>query len=372
MNSKQSPSRCLPGQSRPFPIETDSSENSRATKNTQIIGGERRKCKEEMSRVNSSSTRVRKRDKEYLVLNSFVNPTDMNSKQSPSRCLLFLSLKPAATTSRIIHEKTSQNDIVALHQPVHLSLAAQPKDGTRSLQANTNGWSREINQNDDALTNPNDILKVTSASLPPAGSPVATHYSQQPLTAGSIRNTQNTAFQLNETTSLHFYDWFPKPAACHSKLTHLLIQQSITQKFNSASAQSADNSADNSAANSAVNSAVNSALPNENSAFGDENPDLAHEFQQLLHAYSSSSTVRAPFVPIGLSHSHSMLAGFTTEEAKADTIADQELKRVNRIFEGLNEGIWPKSSLGHQTKFNELFSLDRSGGSNTGLMRKYA
>ncbi|KZV31233.1 hypothetical protein F511_17107 [Dorcoceras hygrometricum] len=64
-----------------------------------------------------------------------------------------------------------------------------------------------------------------------------------------------------------------------------------------------------------------------------------------------------------------MLAGFTTEEAKADTIADQELKRVNRIFEGLNEGIWPKSSLGHQTKFNELFSLDRSGGSSTGLMR---
>ncbi|KZV51396.1 hypothetical protein F511_17267 [Dorcoceras hygrometricum] len=60
---------------------------------------------------------------------------------------------------------------------------------------------------------PNDIVKVTSASLPPVGSPVATHYSQQPLAAGSIRNTQNTAFQLNETTSLHFYDWFPKPAA---------------------------------------------------------------------------------------------------------------------------------------------------------------
>ncbi|KZV54264.1 Beta-catenin-like protein [Dorcoceras hygrometricum] len=156
----------------------------------------------------------------------------MNSKQSPSKCLLFLSLKPAATTSRNIHEKTSQNDtvptnlndIVALHQLVHLSLAKQPKAGTRSLQANTNGWSREINQNDDALTNPNDIVKVTSASLPPAGSPVATHYSQQPLAAGSIRNTQNAAFQLNETTSLHFYDWFPKPAAGHSKLTHLLIQ----------------------------------------------------------------------------------------------------------------------------------------------------
>ncbi|KZV16408.1 hypothetical protein F511_18488 [Dorcoceras hygrometricum] len=106
--------------------------------------------------------------------------------------------------------------------------ATQPKAGTRSLQANTNGWSREINQNDDALTNPNDIVKVTSASLPPAGSPVATHYSQQPLATGFIRNTQNAAFQLNETTLLHFYDWFPKPAAGHSRLTHLLIQQAWT------------------------------------------------------------------------------------------------------------------------------------------------
>ncbi|KZV17136.1 methyladenine glycosylase family protein [Dorcoceras hygrometricum] len=162
----------------------------------------------------------------------------MNSKQTPSRCLLFFSLKPVATTSRSIHEKTSQNDtvptnlneIVALHQLVHQSLAKQPKAGTRSLQANNNGWLREINQNDDALTNPNDIIKVTSASLPPAGSPVTTHFSQQSLAAGSIRNTQNAAFQLNETTSLHFYDWFPKPAAGHSKFTHLLIQQSITQK----------------------------------------------------------------------------------------------------------------------------------------------
>ncbi|KZV36523.1 diphteria toxin resistance protein 2, dph2 [Dorcoceras hygrometricum] len=38
-----------------------------------------------------------------------------------------------------------------------------------------------------------------------------------------------------------------------------------------------------------------------------------------------------------------MLAGFTTEEAEADTVADQGLKRVNRIFRGLNEGIWPKT-----------------------------
>ncbi|KZV48593.1 hypothetical protein F511_25185 [Dorcoceras hygrometricum] len=38
-----------------------------------------------------------------------------------------------------------------------------------------------------------------------------------------------------------------------------------------------------------------------------------------------------------------MLAGFTTEEAEADTVADQGLKRVNRIFGGLNEGLWPKT-----------------------------
>ncbi|KZV53290.1 heat stress transcription factor A-5 [Dorcoceras hygrometricum] len=72
----------------------------------------------------------------------------MNSKQSPSRCLLFLSLKPAATTSRSIHEKTSQNDtvptnlndIVALHQLVHLSLAKQPKAGTRSSKRHRKGY----------------------------------------------------------------------------------------------------------------------------------------------------------------------------------------------------------------------------------------
>ncbi|KZV29355.1 hypothetical protein F511_30348 [Dorcoceras hygrometricum] len=128
---------------------------------------------------------------------------------STSRYHLFLSLKTSSSNQISSRKKTLQNDtvptyqndIVALHQLVHLSLAKQPKAGTRSLQANTNGWSREINQNDDTLTNPNDIVKVTSASLPPAGSPVATHYSQQPLAAGSIRNTQNAAFQLHRTTS---------------------------------------------------------------------------------------------------------------------------------------------------------------------------
>ncbi|KZV52545.1 hypothetical protein F511_23314 [Dorcoceras hygrometricum] len=54
------------------------------------------------------------------------------------------------------------------------------------------------------LTSPNDIVRVASASLPPAGSPIATHYPQSPRCW-----FQNTAF--NETTSLHFFDCFPKP-----------------------------------------------------------------------------------------------------------------------------------------------------------------
>ncbi|KZV13882.1 hypothetical protein F511_44880 [Dorcoceras hygrometricum] len=45
----------------------------------------------------------------------------------------------------------------------------------------------------------------------------------------------------------------------------------------------------------------------------------------------------------GIGSAHAMLAGFTTEEAEADTVADQGLKRVNRIFGGLNKGIWPKT-----------------------------
>ncbi|KZV41295.1 hypothetical protein F511_38433 [Dorcoceras hygrometricum] len=60
-----------------------------------------------------------------------------------------------------------------------------------------------------------------------------------------------------------------------------------------------------------------------------------------------------------------MLAGNTTREVESDTIAEQELKTVKRDFGGLNEGIWPKNSLGHQKKFDELCSLDRSGGSST-------
>ncbi|KZV46235.1 hypothetical protein F511_08678 [Dorcoceras hygrometricum] len=44
-----------------------------------------------------------------------------------------------------------------------------------------------------------------------------------------------------------------------------------------------------------------------------------------------------------------MLAGNTTREVDSDTVAEQELKTVKRDFGGLNEGIWPKSSLGRQT-----------------------
>ncbi|KZV21090.1 hypothetical protein F511_35691 [Dorcoceras hygrometricum] len=47
-----------------------------------------------------------------------------------------------------------------------------------------------------------------------------------------------------------------------------------------------------------------------------------------------------------------MLAGNTSREFESDTVAEQELKTVKRDFGGLNEGIWPKSSLDHQTWFN--------------------
>ncbi|KZV46058.1 phototropin-2-like [Dorcoceras hygrometricum] len=73
----------------------------------------------------------------------------------------------------------------------------------------------------------------------------------------------------------------------------------------------------------------------------------------------------------GIGSVHEMLAGNTIREVESDTIAEQELKIVKRDFGGLNEGIWPKRSLGHQTNFDELCSLDCSGGSSTGLMRKY-
>ncbi|KZV55995.1 hypothetical protein F511_12053 [Dorcoceras hygrometricum] len=63
------------------------------------------------------------------------------------------------------------------------------------------------------LTNPNGIVRVTSALLPPAGSPVATHYSQSPRCW-----FQNAAFQLNEMTSFHFFDCFPKPTVATSTI----------------------------------------------------------------------------------------------------------------------------------------------------------
>ncbi|KZV41266.1 Fibronectin type III domain-containing protein isoform 1 [Dorcoceras hygrometricum] len=109
-------------------------------------------------------------------------------------------------------------------------------------------WLRKIPQNDDASPNLNDIVKVTSASLPPAGSPVATHYSQQPLAAGSLRNTQNAAFQLHRTTSprlpaddkyyfknhqqlvtqsTHILHNDPKPAAALNQTTSLRLLHQI-------------------------------------------------------------------------------------------------------------------------------------------------
>ncbi|KZV24722.1 hypothetical protein F511_23821 [Dorcoceras hygrometricum] len=88
---------------------------------------------------------------------------------------------------------------------------------------------------------------------------------------------------------------------------------------------------------------------------------------EVITAQVSSDANRCMY----MFHAH-MLAGNTTREVESDTVAEQELKTVKRDFGGLNEGIWPKSSLGHLTKFNELCSLDRSGESSTGLIRKYA
>ncbi|KZV46087.1 hypothetical protein F511_27123 [Dorcoceras hygrometricum] len=58
----------------------------------------------------------------------------MNIKQSPSRCLLFLSLKPAATTSRSIHEKTSQNYTIPtnLNDIVKIPAGALLKDNQQA------------------------------------------------------------------------------------------------------------------------------------------------------------------------------------------------------------------------------------------------
>ncbi|KZV26241.1 hypothetical protein F511_37237 [Dorcoceras hygrometricum] len=94
--------------------------------------------------------------------------------------------------------------------------------------------------------------------------------------------------------------------------------------------------------------------------------------EELITECASSVRMPRSYFGWAMSSPGARLAGFTTEEAEADTVGDQELKTVKRDFGGLNEGIWPKSSLGHQTKFDELCSLDRSGGSSTGFMRKYA
>ncbi|KZV44353.1 zinc finger CCCH domain-containing protein 19-like [Dorcoceras hygrometricum] len=55
----------------------------------------------------------------------------------------------------------------------------RPKAGTDLFKQAPVDWLRKTQQNDDASTNLNDAVKVTSASLLPAGHPVATHSSQQ-------------------------------------------------------------------------------------------------------------------------------------------------------------------------------------------------
>ncbi|KZV51882.1 hypothetical protein F511_13566 [Dorcoceras hygrometricum] len=89
---------------------------------------------------------------------------------------------------------------------------------------------------------------------------------------------------------------------------------------------------------------------------------------EAVVSYYSRSCRQLPFILL-LTNLVQMLAGFTTEEPEADTVADQELKRVNRIFGGLNEGIWPKTE--ELTAKSESCSLDRFGGNSTGLMRKF-
>ncbi|KZV24048.1 hypothetical protein F511_42781 [Dorcoceras hygrometricum] len=78
------------------------------------------------------------------------------------------------------------------------------------------------------------------------------------------------------------------------------------------------------------------------------NSDIAsvtrtNQYNQDLELIHSTNGNHLEILNEGTSIDHQILAGFTTEEAEADTVADQGLKRVNRIFGGLNEGIWPKT-----------------------------
>ncbi|KZV16180.1 hypothetical protein F511_11856 [Dorcoceras hygrometricum] len=142
-----------------------------------------------------------------------------NDQQAPS---LPLRNKKSAEANQIrVRKKTFQNDTVPTYQNDAVANTSRQQLFTSKQ---TICWSRKITQNDDALTNSNDIVSKTSAQLSPAGSPAGTHFSQQSLAAGSNCNLLNAVFQPSETTSLHVYDQFPKPAAGHSKYTHLLIQ----------------------------------------------------------------------------------------------------------------------------------------------------
>ncbi|KZV44327.1 zinc finger CCCH domain-containing protein 19-like [Dorcoceras hygrometricum] len=55
----------------------------------------------------------------------------------------------------------------------------RPKAGTDLFKQAPVDWLRKTQQKDDASTNLNDSVKVTSASLLPAGHTVTTHSSQQ-------------------------------------------------------------------------------------------------------------------------------------------------------------------------------------------------
>ncbi|KZT76698.1 family II extracell lipase 3 family protein [Dorcoceras hygrometricum] len=90
-------------------------------------------------------------------------------------------------------------------------------------------FSKETSQNNTVPTNSNDVVEphqlVTSIAFKSTKSWLRQHRYHQmviqsqhiphnnSLAAGTIRNTQNAAFQLIETTSLYLLDWYFKPSA---------------------------------------------------------------------------------------------------------------------------------------------------------------
>ncbi|KZV51501.1 Alkylated DNA repair protein alkB-like protein [Dorcoceras hygrometricum] len=130
-------------------------------------------------------------------------------------CWLSLSNAPAGILQQLIQDNCSYLLVLIITQAICCIFSAKTKRCRIDL----------LKRHRFAIAK----LQVPTAEL--ATSRPRANFSQQSLAAGSIRNTQNAALQLNETTSLHFFDRFPKPAAGHSKLTHLLIQQSSPQNI---------------------------------------------------------------------------------------------------------------------------------------------